>query len=116
LDSGARAARNRYPADIPLIKGIAVALDCALSAPTPAEAWRHTRDACRRFNRRWRSTSSWNFIHHPLQDTRALLRDLAAKDQAALLTARLKAQLARPPLNSKFQTALRQVLQNAIAG
>lgn len=113
LCRGARAAGNRYAAHIPLMEEIAATLDRAVAAAMPAEAWRHTRDTCRRFNRRWRSTPSWNFVHLPLKDGKALLRDLAAKDQSGLLTTKLKAQFARPPLNENTQAALREVLQNA---
>jgi hypothetical protein len=111
----ARAAR-RDTADCPRMLEIVACLDAALAAGTPAAAWRRTTQACQQFNRRWKSTPSWNFLHRPLRNLDSLARDLAAKGCGDFLDAGLGARLAQPPFDRAAQRDLRALLANLAVG
>jgi hypothetical protein len=74
LFSGARKAENRYVNDIPRMEATAKLVETAMRSRRAAAAWRDIEVACRRFNARWKSTPTWNFVLRPYRDPEAVAR------------------------------------------
>ena len=83
--AGAKAAGIEYAKDIPAMEKVVKALDQAIMAQDADESWALIQKACRTFNKRWASTPTWNLVHRPLRDAKALVRDLVKRNSSDLV-------------------------------
>ena len=112
---GAQTEHNRYIGDIPIMKKVIAELDVSMNADNDGEAWRGVQKACRIFNLRWKSTPSWDFLHKPLRDFAALVKDLTVRATAdEEIDEQIKALVARPLSSLKAQRTFKALLKEAV--
>ena len=113
LFEGARAANSAYCADIPLMEKLAAQLDQAMIAHDDAQAFSLIQSTCRKFNRRWGKTSTWDFEHRPLKNLKQLSQDVLKRENCALDHDEFKEVAAGALINAKKQREFKNMLEEA---